>query len=86
MLSCKEVSHDLLADVHKSAGIGRRIAIRVHLLMCDNCRRFAAQLQRMNATMRELRSDGDPALGDEAAAQRILERVRTAKPADESTR
>jgi predicted anti-sigma-YlaC factor YlaD len=86
MLSCKEVSHDLLADEHKSAGIGRRIAIRVHLLMCDNCRRFAAQLQRMNETMRELRADGDRASGDDEAAQRILERVRKARTSDESTR
>ena len=78
MLTCKQVSHDLAADVLRSAGLQRRIAIRLHLLMCDNCRRFAEQLAQMGVALRQLSQTGDRRLTDEEVEQRILLRIQGA--------
>lgn len=76
MLTCKDVSHDLSADIHRTGGLRRRLAIRLHLLMCENCRRFASQLRQVQLAMQELCDAGGHEIRDEQAEHRILDRVR----------
>lgn len=45
MLSCKEVTRLLAGDELEGAGWVRRLVTRVHLLRCQYCRRYAAQLR-----------------------------------------
>lgn len=45
MLSCKEVTCLLAGDELEKASWARRLAVRIHLRMCQHCRRYAAQLQ-----------------------------------------
>ncbi|WP_461521097.1 anti-sigma factor family protein [Porticoccus sp.] len=47
MLSCREVviNADQLLDGELSWR--RRLAVKVHLLICHNCRRYLRQLQRL---------------------------------------
>ena len=78
MRTCRDVSHDLAADALRIAGLRHRIAIRMHLLMCDNCSRFAQQLEQMGVVLRQLSEADDPRLSDVSATQRILTRLQCA--------
>ena len=78
MRTCRDVSHDLAADALRIAGLRHRIAIRMHLLMCDNCSRFAQQLEQMGVVLRQLSEADDPRLSDVSATQRILARLQSA--------
>ncbi len=84
MLTCKEVSHDLAADVLRSGGLGRRFAIRLHLLMCDKCRSFARQLEQMGTAMRDLSGIGETRGTDDASEARLLARIQRSRLASDS--
>ena len=44
MIRCREVATLLSTDQVASQSVSRRIAVRLHLMMCRHCRRFARQL------------------------------------------
>ena len=77
MRTCRDVSHDLAADALRLAGLRHRIAIRMHLLMCDNCCLFAQQVSQMGVALRQLSKANDPRLSDVNAEQRILARMQS---------
>jgi hypothetical protein len=81
MLTCKEVSHDLAADVLRSGGFSRRFAIRLHLLMCGKCRSFARQLKQIGAAMRDLSGIGETRGTDDGAEARVLARIQRSRSA-----
>ena len=84
MRTCRDVSHDLAADAFRTAGLRRRMTIRMHLLMCDDCRRFARQLEQMGVVLRQMSAAGDPRLSDVNAEQRILARIQEIVQAERS--
>ncbi len=49
MMTCKEVANLVASDRFKEAWWGRRIGLRLHLLMCRDCRRYAKQLAALGA-------------------------------------
>ncbi len=64
MLTCKEVSKLIASDALEQAGLLKRMTVRLHLLMCVNCRRFASQLRKIGATYRhivKMKADTDAA-------------------------
>lgn len=74
MLACNEVSRAMAGDV-RAEPWRRRMAIRLHLLMCDHCRRFAAELTAINRAMRSLPPPPtEPAVAEQA--ERVLRRLR----------
>jgi hypothetical protein len=54
VLTCREVSRAVAADELERAGLWQRLGVRLHLLMCGHCRRYAAQLRAIGETTREL--------------------------------
>ncbi len=54
MLSCKEVARTVASDALDEHTWGRRLALRLHLLMCRHCRRYARQLRAIAAAARGL--------------------------------
>ena len=54
MLNCKDVTRKIASDEFREAGWGERLAVRLHLLLCRHCRRYAAQLRAIGAAAREL--------------------------------
>ena len=44
MLTCKEVSRLVSQGLDRRLGFGRRVALRVHLVVCDGCRNFTRQM------------------------------------------
>ena len=54
MLSCKEVARTVASDALDESTWSRRLALRLHLLMCRHCRRYARQLRAIAAAARGL--------------------------------
>ncbi len=51
MLTCQEVTAKASLMVDGELGFRERIAVRMHLMMCVNCRRFARQFQALVSSM-----------------------------------
>ena len=71
MLTCKEAATAIGQDDVRTVRWWRCLALRFHLLMCQDCRRYAAQIRAIGAAARHLfREHGeDP---------HLLERLREA--------
>lgn len=70
LLNCREVSRLLSQSMDAKLPWHRRVAIRLHLLYCVWCRRYAAQLQFLRRAMRKMAESTDqtppPKLSPEA--------------------
>ena len=75
MVSCKELTRKIASDEFAEAGWKERLAVRLHLLGCQHCRRYAAQLRAIGAAARNLlgRRPQDPSALERLERQ-ILER------------
>lgn len=51
MLTCREVSAQASLLVDGELGVRGRIAVRLHLMMCANCRRFIRQFKTFVSSM-----------------------------------
>jgi len=52
LISCKEASRLLSQMQDGRLPLRRQLGVRLHLLFCDACTRFAAQLNLLRALMR----------------------------------
>lgn len=74
MYRCSEVVRLISSDQYRSAGILKKLMIRIHLAMCQHCRRYVRQLRAIAAAVG--RSDGaPPASSVERAKSRILQHL-----------
>ena len=64
--TCKEVTAILVAQEDRDLGLADRLALRVHMSICDACPRFARQMQAMRVGLRAWRNYGGP---EDAAKQ-----------------
>jgi hypothetical protein len=56
MLNCKEASRLMSRRLDEPLPLGRRLALRLHLLLCDACRHFDRQTVLLREAMRRYRS------------------------------
>jgi hypothetical protein len=76
VLSCRDFAHVHASDyLDRQLGWRQRAAVRLHLMLCDNCRRFIAQLREVRAVLR--RRPVAPVV-DEAMAQDLADRLSAA--------
>lgn len=54
MLSCKDVTHLISQSMDHSLPLGKRIGVRIHLLMCRFCERYERQLLLIRAIVKHL--------------------------------
>ena len=54
MLLCKDVTRLAASEALQSAPLGRRLGVRLHLIMCRHCRRYVGQLAAIGAGARQL--------------------------------
>ena len=59
LLSCKETTRLLSQGEDRKLAFGERVALRVHLAICDGCRNVNAQFQFLRQAVQELSRDGD---------------------------
>ena len=59
MLSCKETTRLLSQGEDRKLRLGERVALRMHLAICDGCRNVTAQFKFLRAAVRNLSANGD---------------------------
>ena len=57
MLSCKESTRLLSQAADRKLGFGKRVALRVHLAICDGCRNVGAQFRFLRTAVQQLSRD-----------------------------
>ena len=76
MLSCRDASRLISVGQDRHLSLAERVGLRLHLWMCDSCRRFEKQLGYLRQVLRRGWAEGDlpmdRRLSDEAR-QRILQ-------------
>ena len=72
MLTCKDAAKAIGQDKWRTASWWRRLALRVHLLMCRHCRRYAAQIRAIGTAARSLFREQSE---DPKALERLQERI-----------
>jgi hypothetical protein len=83
MLSCKDVTQLLSESMDTSLPIGKRISMRLHLLMCKFCSRYKRQLLLIRETVRRLAATEDAYVShigehlSEGAKERIRKSLAT---------
>lgn len=68
MLNCKDVTLLISRSMDASLPVGKRIGVRIHLLMCRFCARYERHLLQIRDTLRRLaaaeeRFEGPPGEG-----------------------
>ena len=54
MLSCKETTRLLSQGEDRKLALGERVALRVHLAICNGCRNVSAQFKFLRPAVRRL--------------------------------
>lgn len=54
MLTCKDASRLVSEGLERPLGLRERWALRLHLWICDNCRRFERQMRLLRQALRHL--------------------------------
>jgi len=71
MPSCREVTRTIADGSLEEASALRRLGVRMHLLLCRHCWRYARQIRAIGMAAREM-------LGRPSDEEESLERVRRA--------
>ena len=58
MLSCKEATRLVSQGLDRRLPFGRRVALRVHLAICNGCTNFGKQVRFLRHAVRQLESKG----------------------------
>ncbi len=72
MPSCSQVTRLIASDEYLSVGPFRKLAIRLHLMMCKYCSRYRDQLRALAARLRAVKYEVPPS---EATSNRIVDRI-----------
>ena len=59
MLSCKETTRLLSQGEDRKLAFGERVALRVHLAICQGCRNVNAQFRFLRLAVNHLARDGN---------------------------
>jgi len=54
MIRCRHVARLVSTGELSESSLRTRAAVRLHLMMCDHCRRFVRQVARLGDAVREL--------------------------------
>ena len=83
MLTCKDASRLQSQSQDRPLHLGERLSLRLHLLICDNCRRFKQQLDLIRrACQRANESEGMRVGGKELSPEartRILKELASSQ-------
>jgi predicted anti-sigma-YlaC factor YlaD len=74
MLTCKELVAHSSDYLDGQMTLRQRLAVRAHLAMCGNCRRFIRQMKLTQAVIRQMPEEELPEL--DALAERLAQSRR----------
>jgi hypothetical protein len=80
MLSCRDVTQLISRSMDTSLPLGKRVGVRIHLLICRFCARYEKQLLLIRETVRSLvAAEGTSGeRSTEALSEEARERIRKA--------
>ncbi len=73
MLNCKDVTHLVSQSLDRRLSWRERLGVRLHLMICDACARFARQMQFLRAAARRMAQRDEPQTG--ALSEQARERI-----------
>jgi len=73
MTTCRETTELASRAMDERLPLSNRMALRLHLAICENCARFNRQLQEMRRLFREETAAPDDAAGLAPEARRRIE-------------
>lgn len=78
MLSCKDATRLLSESMDHSLPLGKRVGVRLHLLLCRYCARYERQLLLIRETVRRLAATEETygSLLGERLSEEAKERIR----------
>ena len=78
MLNCKDVTQLISESMDHSLPLGKRIGVRLHLLMCRFCTRYERQLLLIREAVRRLVAMEEPSEGMflGALSEDVRERIK----------
>jgi len=79
MPNCKQVSRLVAGDELEGAGLGRRLSVWFHLLMCRYCRRYARQIRSIGQLTRAKHA-GRPTPDEAARLEQMKESLLNEHP------
>jgi predicted anti-sigma-YlaC factor YlaD len=72
-MNCKEATELVSQNLDRHLGLGQRIALRLHLLMCNYCRNYSEHLAFLHRAAPQIEdhieNQTDVALSDESKAK-----------------
>ncbi len=75
MLTCRQMSERASDIVDGQASWRERVSARLHVMMCDHCRRYFRQLRLVIATLHRMRPPHP-----EADTKRVLDALEKSRP------
>lgn len=72
MLRCDEVMRLCSSEAVRSAPLSKRVAVRMHLLLCRHCRRYVRELARIGEAVRAL---VEPSIEERDRNERLTRRI-----------
>ena len=57
LLTCREASRLVSQGLDRKLGFGERVALRVHLAICDGCSNFKSQVAFLRRAVKRLESE-----------------------------
>lgn len=78
MLSCKDVAQQASEYIDQQHGWRQRMAFRLHLFICRNCRRYINQLRNSIESFRLVKLRPQPALNKDQ--QQLAKQLRDQLP------
>lgn len=78
MLNCKEASQLISQSLDRPLSLAERWQLKIHLWMCDACRRFKQQLNQLRQHLKVLMqlTENDKSIQlSQAAKQSILQKI-----------
>ena len=75
MLTCKKTSRLISEGQERQLSMKERINLRLHLWMCNNCRRFEKQIVTMRKIMHREWTQGTPQTNNQLPSE-AQERIR----------
>jgi len=77
MLTCKDVTRLISDSMDRSLPLGKRIGVRLHLMICRFCARYERQLLLIRDTVRRIADPPDPpgALPPDTLSPEARERI-----------
>ncbi len=82
MLDCKQASQLISQSLDRSLTLRERLSLKLHLLICEFCKRFSQHMQTIRVALKQMTSSiesNDSIEMPSAAKNRILQSIESIK-------